>query len=106
MQTIKFARDCGGRWVIPRDPDSRWKYGINLARPLAALTASIASAEVVDIVGVNVESPTAPNIASPHIWVWVTGGDAALGLNSMTIRYVLSDGTEGDQTLYFNIEQN
>lgn len=106
MQTKKFITDCSGKSVIGKDPDSRRLYGINLRRVLAAQAATIASAEIIEIVGVVPEMPNAPIIQAPYIMAWTTGGDAQLGLNSFTIRFTLSDGTEDDKTLYFNIEQN
>lgn len=109
-----FITLADGRSVIYKDKDARKPYGINLA-PVIAAEGSPVKAGGVSIsgtVGVQTTTSAGVNGGSPFLQggniaaVWLKGGDADLGLNSVTFDYELESGYKDQATLYFRIREN
>ena len=102
MTVITYTITAGGKATIPKDPQARKLYGVDLVDVLAEANTTIASAVIGEVAGVAVDG--AVSIVGTVVAAWVTGG--TLGQEGhVTFRYTLSDGSIDDITLYFDIRQ-
>lgn len=102
MTVTTYTISAGGKATIPKDPQARKLYGVNLAPVLAEANTTIVSAIIAEVAGVANDGPAI--VQGSLLLVWITGG--MLGQEGhVTFRYTLSDGTIDDITLYFDIRQ-
>jgi hypothetical protein len=104
MAVEKFVMK-GKKPVIDKDPDAVLDYTVDFSAELLASSDTIASAEVVNVVGVVVDSVVFDDTT---VTAWVSGGTVRLpGQDYASITYrittVNNPARISDRTVFFNV---